>query len=82
MAHASHADHSHVLGEVDVPMLLLYADHEVRAPVSIGESIHDAEPSSELVVLNGAGHASPVEAPDKVALQLRRFLRSVEQPSP
>ena len=82
MAYASYADQSHVLGEVDVPMLLLYADHDVRAPVSIGESIHDAVPGSELVVLNGAGHASTVEAPDEVALELRRFLRSVEQPSP
>ncbi|HEU5000805.1 MAG TPA: alpha/beta hydrolase [Lapillicoccus sp.] len=81
MAHASYADQSHVLRDVDVPMLLLYADHDVRAPVSIGESIHHAVPSSELVVLNGPGHASTVEAPTKVALELRRFLRSVEQPA-
>ena len=44
MALASHADQRHVLAEIDVPMLLLYADHDVRAPVSIGESMHDAVP--------------------------------------
>lgn len=79
MALASHADQRHVLAEVDVPTLLLYADHDVRAPVSIGESMHGAVPGSELVVLAGPGHASTVEAPDEVTRELRRFLRSVEQ---
>lgn len=80
MARASHPDQSHVLPEVDVPTLLLYADHDVRAPVSIGEGLHDAIPGSELVVLTGPGHASPVEAPSSVTRELRRFLRAVEQP--
>ena len=80
MARASYADQSHVLAEVDVPMLLLYADHDVRAPVSIGEAMHGAVPTSELVVLAGPGHASTVEDPDDVTRELRRFLRSVEQP--
>ena len=44
MTLASYPDQRHVLAEVDVPMLLLYADHDVRAPVSIGQSIHDAVP--------------------------------------
>ena len=80
MSLASYADQRHVLAEVDVPMLLLYADHDVRAPVSIGESIHGAVPGSELVVLTGPGHASTVEAPDEVTRELRLFLRSVEHP--
>lgn len=75
MARASYADQGHVLAEVDVPTLLLYADHDVRAPVSIGEAMHRAVPSSELVVLTGSGHVSPVEAPDDVTRELRRFLR-------
>ena len=79
MSFASYTDQRHVLAEVDVPTLLLYADHDVRAPVSVGESIHDALPGSELVVLTGPGHASTVEAPEDVTRELRRFLRSVEQ---
>jgi pimeloyl-ACP methyl ester carboxylesterase len=79
MALASHADQSHVLAQVDVPTLLLYADHDVRAPVSIGEHMHGVVPTSELVVLTGPGHVSPVEAPDHVTRELRRFLRSVDQ---
>ena len=80
MALASYPDQRHVLAEVDVPTLLLYADHDVRAPVSIGESLHGAVVRSELVVLTGPGHVSTVEAPDEVTRELRRFLRSVEQP--
>ncbi|KAA1422698.1 alpha/beta hydrolase [Mumia zhuanghuii] len=74
MARASYPDQRHVLREIDVPMLLLYADHDLRAPVSIGEAIHGAVRGSELVVLTGAGHASTVEAPDDVTRELRRFL--------
>ena len=80
MSVASYADQHHVLAEVDVPTLLLYADHDVRAPISIGESLHDAVPRSELVVLTGPGHASTVEAPEEVTRELRRFLLSVERP--
>jgi pimeloyl-ACP methyl ester carboxylesterase len=78
MARASYPDQRHVLADVDVPTLLLYADHDVRAPVSIGEAMQHALPRSELVVLTGPGHASTVEAPDDVTRELRRFLRSVE----
>jgi pimeloyl-ACP methyl ester carboxylesterase len=77
MARASYPDQSHVLAECDVPTLLLYSDHDVRAPVSIGEALHRKLPRSELVVLTGPGHASPVEAADDVTQELRRFLRSV-----
>ena len=80
MAHASYADQRHVLAEIDVPTLLLCADHDVRAPVSVGESLHGSVPNSELVVIAGPGHASPVEAPDDVTRELRRFVRSAEQP--
>ena len=79
MARASVEDQSHVLPEVDVPTLLLYSDQDVRAPVAVGEAMHAVVSGSELVVLRGPGHVSPVEAPDDVTRELRRFLRSVEQ---
>jgi pimeloyl-ACP methyl ester carboxylesterase len=80
MAGASFDDQSHVLPDVDVPTLLLYADHDVRAPVAVGEAIHAVVRGSELVVLGGPGHVSSVEASDDVTRELRRFLHSVEQP--
>lgn len=76
MARASFDDQSHVLPEVDVPTLLLYADRDVRAPVTIGEAMHAHLPGSQLVVLRGPGHVGSVEAPDAVTRELGRFLRS------
>ncbi|PVG84768.1 alpha/beta hydrolase [Nocardioides gansuensis] len=81
MARASFEDQSHVLSEIDVPMLLLYAGHDVRAPVAVGEAMHAVVRGSELVVLPRPGHASPVEAPDDVSREMRRFLRSVAHPA-
>jgi len=77
MARASFEDQSHVLPEVDVPTLLLYADHDLRAPVTVGEAMHALVQGSDLVVLRGPGHVSSVEAPNDVTRELRRFLRSV-----
>ena len=77
MARASVEDQSHVLREVDVPTLLLYSDHDVRAPVAIGEAMHAVVPGAQLVVLRGPGHVSSVEAPNDVTHALRRFLSSV-----
>ena len=78
MARATFEDQSHVLPEVDVPTLLLYADHDVRAPIAVGEAIHASVRGSQLVVLQGPGHVSSVEAPNEVTHELRRFLRSVK----
>ena len=77
MARASYEDQSHVLPEVDVPVLLLYSDHDERAPVAVGEAMFAVLRESQLVVLRGPGHVSSVEAPNQVTTELRRFLRSV-----
>ena len=77
MARASLEDQSHVLPEVDVPTLLLYADHDVRAPVTVGEAMRDKVSGSRLVVLRGPGHVSSVEASNEVTRELRGFLSSV-----
>jgi len=77
MARARFEDQSHVLPEVDVPTLLLYADHDSRAPVAVGEAMHALVRGSNLVVLRGPGHVSSVEAPNDVTRALRRLLRSI-----
>lgn len=77
MTRASYESQGHVLPEVDVPTLLLYSDHDERAPVAVGQAMHAAVQGSQLVVLRGPGHVSPVEAPEEVTRELRRFLRSV-----
>ena len=44
MARASYTDQRDVLGEVDVPTLLLHGDRDVRSPVAVGEALSAAVP--------------------------------------
>jgi pimeloyl-ACP methyl ester carboxylesterase len=71
------ADLRDVLARVDVPTLLLFGDHDVRAPLQVGEDLQAAIRASRLVVLPGAGHVSCVEAAERFTAEVRAFLRSV-----
>jgi pimeloyl-ACP methyl ester carboxylesterase len=74
MAVASAEDVSDVLGAVSVPTLLVYGDHDVRAPMAVAERLHAAIGSSRLVVLEGAGHICNVELPQRFNDEVRAFL--------
>ena len=76
---AAEADLRHMLPDVAVPTLLLYGDHDERAPLHVAQGLRAGIPSSRLVVLPGVGHVSPVEAPEAVSLALGDFLRAASQ---
>lgn len=65
-----------VLPRVDVPTLLLYGEHDVRSPLAVGRTLHDAIPGSCLVVLPGIGHLSSVEGADQFNREVRSFLET------
>jgi pimeloyl-ACP methyl ester carboxylesterase len=76
MARASaEADLRPLLGQVSVPTLVLCGDHDARAPLPVAEALHHAVPDSHLVVLEGVGHVSAVEAPERFNDAIRTFLR-------
>jgi pimeloyl-ACP methyl ester carboxylesterase len=70
------ADLRDVLPRVAVPALVLHGDRDVRAPVEVARALHDGIPGSRLVVMEGVGHASCVEAPERFNAEVRAFLRS------
>jgi pimeloyl-ACP methyl ester carboxylesterase len=72
---SAEADLRDVLAGVAVPTLLLCGDRDVRAPLEVANALHAAIPESTLVVLPGAGHVSPVEAPELFNREVRDFLR-------
>ena len=76
MARASAEDVRDVLPTIDVPTLLLYGDRDVRAPLTVAESLRAAIPRSELVLLPGAGHVCNIEAPAAFDAAVRGFLLS------
>jgi pimeloyl-ACP methyl ester carboxylesterase len=71
------ADLRDVLPNIRVPTLLIYGDKDVRSPLHVGEELHAQIPDSKLVVIEGAGHACNVEAPERFNQEVRSFLRSV-----
>lgn len=71
------ADLRQALPNVRVPVLLIYGDQDVRAPLEVAEGIRAGIPHSHLAVLPGVGHVSPVEAPEAVSNLLVEFLRGV-----
>jgi pimeloyl-ACP methyl ester carboxylesterase len=75
MARASAEDVRDVLARVDVPTLLVYGDHDVRAPLTVAEALQAAIAGSRLVVLREAGHVCNIEAPEEFNVAVRDFLR-------
>jgi len=72
------ADLRHVLPSIAIPTLLLYGDQDVRAPRAVAEQLHTAIPRSRLVFIEGVGHQSNLEAPQRFNDEVRAFLRSVD----
>ena len=76
MAHASaEADLRDALRRIDVPVLLLFGDKDVRAPLNVAEDLRAAIDTSRLVVMQGVGHVSSVEAAERFNSEVRAFLR-------
>ncbi len=68
------ADLRDALPEIDVPTLLLYGEHDVRAPRAVAEAIHAGIAGSRLVFLP-AGHLCNLEAAEQFNAEVRRFLQ-------
>ena len=80
MALASAEDLRNTLPGVNVPTLLVYGDHDQRAPLTVAETLHAAIRTSQLVVLEGAGHVCNVELPQLFNDVARAFI--VDHPAP
>jgi pimeloyl-ACP methyl ester carboxylesterase len=68
------ADLRDAAARVAIPTLLLYGDRDVRSPVEVGRTLHQAITGSTLVVLPGVGHLGSVEAAERFDDEVRRFL--------
>lgn len=62
------------LGRITAPTLVLCGEEDWRCPVVESEAIAAGIPGAELVVIPGAGHTTPMDAPEVVTSALRDFL--------
>lgn len=65
-----------ILGQIDVPLLIVAGAIDMLTPVHIAREMADKVSGSELVVVKGGGHALPIEAPNEVHKAVRSFLDS------
>ncbi|XVQ09638.1 alpha/beta fold hydrolase [Spirillospora sp. CA-255316] len=72
------ADRRAELADLTLPTLVLVGDQDMITPLELGEDLAKSIPDAELVVLEGVGHLSALEDPDRVASHLSRWLRRSE----
>ncbi len=72
------ADLTDTLGTIDVPVLMLYGELDVRSPRRVWEPIHRGIGHSELVLIPDVGHMVDMQASERCNAEIRAFVRRVE----
>ena len=67
-------DRSSVLAASSVPIAVVVGEHDAITPPAAAEAMASLDEGITLDVIPGAGHMSPVEAPDEVAAVLAELL--------
>ena len=62
------------LEEIAMPTLVIVGELDEETPLAYSRLLADRIPGAELVVIDGAGHLSPCEAPAEFNATVRRFL--------
>lgn len=75
-------DLSDLLPRIAVPTLLIWGQLDARSPLSVARQFEDAIPDTKLVVIEGSGHVSNLERPERVNDALRAFCRAHSQAGP
>lgn len=72
---ASMAEHDvrHLLGEIDVPSIVMVGDRDKLSPPIHARTLASGIPAARLITLDGAGHGIAMERPQEVAEALRQL---------
>lgn len=62
------------LGNIIVPTLIIHGSDDKQQPLSQAKYMKERIPNSELVVLEGVGHATIVETPERVGKAIEKFI--------
>ncbi len=75
---ATRADSWPTLGVIRVPTLFVAGDRDQITPPELLREMQEKTPGSRLMVIAGAGHLPPIEAPAEFASVLREYLKSLD----
>ena len=64
------------LGQLQMPVLLVWGQQDELLPPSVGKQMHDAIPQSVLELYAGCGHMGPATCADRMVPRVMDFLRS------
>jgi len=64
-----------LLSGIDVPVLVVAGDHDSFTPPGLSESMAEAIPGGELVMIPGGTHVAPLEHHELVAMRIEKFLQ-------
>jgi len=70
-------DHRAALAKLDMPVLVLCGRHDMVTPPEYSEELAALIPTAQLTWIEGAGHMVPMERPQALAGQLKRFIGRV-----
>ncbi len=74
---AERPDFTPLLPKIDCPTLLIVGRQDAISPVAEMTAMARAIPAARLVEIEGAGHVTPLEAPEQVSGAMESFLCSV-----
>ena len=77
-AMASRRDARHMLGEIRVPVTVIYGEDDPLVPRTEAQAIATAIPGAEFVPVPGAGHLPPIEQPSAVSAALVALAKRCE----
>jgi len=77
LAMRNREDYTDHLPSIADPTLIVVGENDAITPPAMSEAMHRAIRKSELVIVKGSGHMSPMEQPEQVNQALRRFLASL-----
>lgn len=70
-------DVTEFLPSIKVPTLIIVGDADAITPPAMAESMHKKIAGSQLVVIQGAGHMSPLEQPEQVSRAMRKLVETL-----
>jgi 3-oxoadipate enol-lactonase len=71
---AQRKDRTALLGSISVPTMVLVGEMDTLTPPQVAVEMAARIPNATASVVSGAGHLTPIEAPEQVSAALRRFL--------
>jgi pimeloyl-ACP methyl ester carboxylesterase len=80
LAIMAQADLSDLLPHIAVPTLLIWGEADTRSPLTVAYQFQEAIADTKLVLIEGAGHLSNLERPERVNDAVREFCRAHAPP--